>query len=319
MNNYRRLSLTVGAIVCFIVLFSRCLQSGPAESGDPRGPAYAGMAACLGCHKDVGNSYLHAAHALTSRVADDHTVLGPFTPPGNEFIYGPGRKVVLEQRDSGLFQVAITSHGQEAHRFDIAIGSGRKAQTYLYWKGDAVYQLPVSYFLTEHSWANSPHYPADSIWFGRVVEVGCFECHSSYIRTKPMIHTDAFHGIPQFDRAHLVYGIDCERCHGPGAKHAAWQLAHPEDKQAKIYRNECFADPATAAGCMRGLSFRRPWRPAAFRVPIPPRRYAVKFLFRGSTFQQGPRQYGCARESIWVAGCQQMLLAVNDPRMRKLS
>lgn len=231
--SHKRLSFVILLVAGAVILLSRCMQPGPDESGDPRGTAYAGMATCLGCHKDVGNSYLHATHALTSRIADLSTVKGPFTPPGNEFVYGPGRKVVLEQRDSGLFQVAITGQGEEAHRFDIAVGSGRKAQTYLYWKGDAVYQLPVSYFLTEHSWANSPYYPADSIWFGRVIEVECFECHSSYIRTKPMIHTDAFHGIPQFDRAHLVYGIDCERCHGPGAQHAAWQLAHPEDKQAR--------------------------------------------------------------------------------------
>jgi hypothetical protein len=234
LKNFRRLPLIAGIIVSFLFLFSRCFSPG-AESKpvDPRGEAYAGMAACLNCHKAIGNSYVHTAHALTSRIADLSTVKGSFTPPDNEFIYGPGRKVVLERRDSGLFQVAITSHGQEAHRFDIAMGSGRKAQTYLYWKGDAVYQLPVSYFLTEHSWANSPLYPADSIWFGRAVEVDCFECHGSYIGTKPMIHTDAFHGVSQFDRAQVVYGVDCERCHGPGALHAAWQEAHPEDRQAR--------------------------------------------------------------------------------------
>jgi hypothetical protein len=139
----------------------------------------------------------------------------------------------LEARDNGLYQVAETKYGRETQRFDIAVGSGRKAQTYLYWKGDAVYQLPVSYFLTEHSWANSPLYPVDTIWFGRAVAVECFECHSSYIGTKPMIRTDAFHGTPQYDRTQMVYGIDCERCHGPGALHAAWQTEHPEDRVAR--------------------------------------------------------------------------------------
>ena len=209
------------------------MESGPLRPADPRGAGYAGMAACVGCHASIGGAYLHAAHALTSRAADRQSVLGSFAAPGNEFIYGPGRKVVLQARDSGLYQVAETSHGQEAERFDIAVGSGRKAQTYLYWKGDGVFQLPVSYFLTEHSWANSPHYPVDTIWFGRTVAVDCFECHGSYIGTKPMIRTDAFHGTPQYDRAQLIYGIDCERCHGPGALHAAWQTEHPEDRVAR--------------------------------------------------------------------------------------
>jgi hypothetical protein len=249
MIKFRRLPFIIGGLVCLVVIFSKCVQSGPGGGsvggGDPRGPAFAGMAACLGCHKGTGDSYLHAAHAMTTRVADTHSVAGSFAGvgdrqssgsgnerspgPGNEFVYGPGRKVVMQRRDSGLFQVAVTPDGQEAHRFDIVVGSGRKAQTYLYWKGDGVFQLPVSYFLTEQSWANSPHYPADSIWFGRAVEVGCFECHASYIAEKGMIHVDAFHGTPQYERKSIVYGIDCERCHGPGALHAAWQTAHKED------------------------------------------------------------------------------------------
>lgn len=237
MSSYRRLSFFVGAIVCFIVLFSRCMQPAPAKNVDPRGAGYAGMAACVNCHKGIGGTYVHAAHAMTSRIANIHTVDGPFgsgasaagATRDNEFIYDAGHKVIMEQRDSGLYQVAVTERVREAHRFDIAVGSGRKAQTYLYWKGDGVFQLPVSYFVTEHSWANSPYYPPDSIWFGRAVNVGCFECHSSYIGTKAMLHTNFFEGTPQYDRATVVYGIDCERCHGPGALHAAWQREHPED------------------------------------------------------------------------------------------
>ena len=250
--NRKRLLFVIFLVTGGVVLLSRCMSPGPAKNADPRGPGYAGMAACLDCHKNIGSSYVHTAHALTSRVADIHTVAGPFGrgeagggasgatgragatgSPDNEFIYDAGHKVIMEERDSGLFQVAVTARGREAHRFDIAVGSGRKAQTYLYWKGDGVFQLPVSYFLTEHSWANSPYYPPDSIWFGRAVGVGCFECHSSSIGTKAMLHTNFFEGTPQYDRASLVYGIDCERCHGPGALHVAWQQTHPEDTVAR--------------------------------------------------------------------------------------
>jgi hypothetical protein len=228
MFKIRRLPFIVGGFVVLGIIFSKCIQSG-SGGGDPRGAAYAGMAACLDCHKGIGDSYLHAAHAMTSREADVHTVDGPFVAPWNEFVYGPGRKAVMQRRDSGLFQVAVTPYGREEHRFDMVVGSGRKAQTYLYWKGDGIFQLPVSYFLTEHSWANSPHYPMDSIWFGRAVEAGCFECHASYIAQTGMIHVDAFHGTAQYDRSSIVYGIDCERCHGAGALHAAWQTAHKKD------------------------------------------------------------------------------------------
>lgn len=241
MMRIRRLHFIVGGLVGLVLIFSKCVQSGSgggdtgglSASGDPRGRTYAGMKACLGCHKGIGDSYLHAAHEMTSRAADMHSVAGSLAARGNEFVYGPGRKVAMQQRDSGLFQVAVKPNGQEAHRFDIVVGSGRKAQTYLYWKGEGVFQLPVSFFVTQQSWANSPHYPMDSIWFGRAVDVGCFECHASYITKKGLIHVDAFNGTPQYDRASIVYGIDCERCHGPGAMHAAWQTAHKEDRAGR--------------------------------------------------------------------------------------
>jgi hypothetical protein len=243
--NRKRLSFVILLVAGVVALLSRCMSPEAGPHTDPRGPGYAGMAACLDCHKGRGSTYRGTAHALTSRVADIHTVAGPFgrgvaaggagaaAGADNEFIYDADHKVIMEERDSGLFQVAVTARGREAHRFDIAVGSGRKAQTYLYWSGDGVFQLPVSYFLTEHSWANSPYYPPDSIWFDRAVGVGCFECHSSYIGTKAMLHKNFFEGTPQYDRATLVYGVDCERCHGPGALHVAWQQAHPEDTAAR--------------------------------------------------------------------------------------
>ncbi len=229
--SYKRLSFVILLVAFTVTLFSRCMHG--TDTADPRGEAFAGGKACLQCHKDVANDYLHSAHAMTSRQADSSSVLGPFGPGQNEFSYGPHGKVVMQKRDTGLFQVKVNGGREEAHRFDIAIGSGRKAQTYLYWKGDGVYELPVSYFITQNAWANSPHFPTDSSWFGRAITTDCFECHSAYIKNKPARHLDAFHQVDQFDRTTLIYGIDCERCHGPGAQHAAWQQNHPAQQQAR--------------------------------------------------------------------------------------
>lgn len=201
-------------------------------STDMRGEDYAGSAACLSCHKNIYDSFLNTAHALTSRAASRLTVRGNFTAPDNRFVFRPGMQVTMEQRDSGLYEVGSTDGRQETHRLDMVIGSGRKAQTFLYWEGDETRQLPISYFITEHSWANSPDFPMDHIWFNRSIPSRCFECHSSYIQKKEPLRTDAFHQVDQFDHSHILYGIDCERCHGPAAEHVRYQQEHPEEKQA---------------------------------------------------------------------------------------
>jgi hypothetical protein len=224
--------LLVAMISLPVIFFSRCMHSPGTASTDLRGEEYAGPAACISCHKNIYDSFQNTAHDLTSRAASRQTVQGSFTPPDNRFLFRPGMQVTMEQRDSGLFEVATTDGRQEAHRFDIVVGSGRKAQTFLYWAGDEPRQLPISYFVTAHAWANSPDFPSDRIWFGRTIPSRCFECHASAIQKKEPLRTDAFHQIDQFDRAHILYGIDCERCHGPGAGHVRYQQEHPDEKRA---------------------------------------------------------------------------------------
>ena len=232
--SHKRLLLVILFIAAGVALFSRCVQRQESATADPRGDAFVDSRVCISCHRDISASYLHTAHALTSAPADSAAIKGVFTAGANEYSYGLHGKVVMQRRDSGFFQVAVRADGAgELHRFDIVIGSGRKAQTYLYWKGDGAYELPVSYFVTERAWAGSPHFPADSIWFGRAITTDCFECHASFVRTKPALHTDAFHQVDQFDRSGLLYGIDCQRCHGPGAQHVSWQTGHPEDRKAR--------------------------------------------------------------------------------------
>lgn len=41
----------------------------------------------------------------------------------------------------------------------------------------------------------------------------------------------------RFDQNQIIYGIDCERCHGPAAEHVAFHTAHPEEKSAHYIVN----------------------------------------------------------------------------------
>ncbi|OCX52323.1 hypothetical protein BEL04_12680 [Mucilaginibacter sp. PPCGB 2223] len=215
------------ALLPIAACLTRCLYQSKAQ--DPRGRAYAGSASCMQCHKDVYSSYLHTAHMQTSKPAGSETVHGSFAAGQNTFDFGTGQKMVMEKRDSGLYQTGYVNGRQiETERFDIAIG-GIKAETYLYWKGNKLFELPMSYFKSLHGWTNSPGYAKGIINFDRPIVTRCLECHTSYIYALPQ--QSAIRQQPEFEKNSLIYGIDCERCHGPAAQHVEFHLANPAEKK----------------------------------------------------------------------------------------
>ena len=199
-------------------------------TSDPRGDDYAGSTQCISCHAATTQSYLHTAHQLSTRPADRQSIAGSFSNDSNEYFYRPHVKVEMEHRDTSFYQVAYRNDTAiQGERFDVVVGSGRKAQTYLYWLEDKLFQLPVSYYVPLKSWTNSPNYPPHQVRFDRNIPIGCFECHGSFIKRTSVEPAGEFL-IDHFDKNNIIYGIDCERCHGPAAKHVTYHKDHPEEK-----------------------------------------------------------------------------------------
>jgi len=69
--------------------------------------------------------------------------------------------------------------------------------------------------------------------FSRLIAARCLECHGSNA-----IFEDAGKNVNYFDKGSIVYGVNCERCHGPSADHVTWHRAHPQEKTAKYILNE---------------------------------------------------------------------------------
>ncbi|MFT3827112.1 MAG: multiheme c-type cytochrome [Chitinophagaceae bacterium] len=229
----RKLLYVCCCIVVCVAFFSQCVNNGAAQkqSEDLRGKQFAGAAACIACHKEIYDTYLSTAHYKTSAAPSGSSIKGSFSHPDNFFIYNNGEKVVMEKRDSGLFQVSYKdSELQQIHRFSVVMGSGTKAQTFLYYEDDKYFQLPVSYFVPTHSWANSPGFPAIQPRFDRMIPSVCFGCHSSMvgIKSTEMVGLSI---AEKFD-GKVIYGIDCERCHGPAAEHVSFHTEHPQEKKA---------------------------------------------------------------------------------------
>lgn len=230
MHNKRKI-FVIGIIASCIIVFNQCINNTQKKAPitNSNGQQYAGSQACTNCHKDICDSFNTTVHHLASGVASKDYVKGSFEKNENTYVYNDSMKVVMQERQNGLFQVAyINGKEKEARRFDVVIGSGKKGQTYLYWRGNELYQLPVSYFAGIHSWANSPGYTNTKISFERNIEMRCMECHTTFVTDFTWLEY-----VPK----QIIYGVDCERCHGPAAKHVEFHGQNPQEKIGRFITN----------------------------------------------------------------------------------
>lgn len=226
-------------ITILAVLLTNCTNKSD-EYIDPRGTDYAGSESCVKCHQTQYESAFHSSHFKATAPAVPKNVLGDFKKGNNAFVYDKNTKLVMEERNDSLYQV-LYKYGKEvkAYPFDIIFGT-KHAQTSGYWKNYYAYELPISYYKSINNWATSPNYSVTTPYFDRKILKDCFACHSSNIASKYVTtsstNTHTFVGMEVEDfmsKNTLIYGIDCERCHGPAKQHIQAHLKFPDLKKAQ--------------------------------------------------------------------------------------
>src|SRR5919197_374086 len=182
-------------------------------------------APCRTCHQETVASFVQTAHYHTSAEATARSVKARFSAGHNRLATrAPGIYYTMERRGAAFFETGVdTSHNwSRTERIDLVIGSGRRGQTYLYWRSGLLFELPVSYLTGPSEWINSPGYRDGEIDFGRLIVPRCLECHTTSFPSA----ADA--RVLRYSRAYVL-GITCEKCHGDGRRHAQYHAAHPVD------------------------------------------------------------------------------------------
>jgi Flp pilus assembly protein TadD len=103
----------------------------------------------------------------------------------------------------------------EELQIDYVLGSGNHVRTYLHRTArNTLVELPLAWY-PEHNgaWAMNPGFEGPHLETRRKVSYECMFCHNAYPGTP--VHSES----PVYN-AQLPEGIDCQRCHGPGADHA---------------------------------------------------------------------------------------------------
>ena len=223
-----RLALILGLVfeLCLAMSSSGQIADNiPASKTIVRG--YAGDDKCGSCHQGKLIAFHQTAHYKTSSFPDAHSILGNFAPGQNVVkTSNPDLFFQMDQKPDGFFQMAIQGMApyttERKERIDVVIGSGGKGQTYLFWKGDELFQLPISYW-RQLGWVNSPGYRDGTANFDRPIIPRCLECHSTYAESNPPPPN-------RYRNDSLLPGITCEKCHGPGLEHVESQTSKTKGK-----------------------------------------------------------------------------------------
>ena len=198
------------------------------DSVDPssKSASFVGAQACAECHQEKHSGFVHTAHHVTSAWMGDTEVHGEFS----------GEKSRLATKDPDLSFRMFREGDQYVQQVDFAdwsldvpmnvvTGSAKTGQSFLYWHDDALFQAHVSYLTELDEWIPSPGYPDTVAEYTRVIRPACLECHMTYIDlTRPPNH---------YDPSSAIWGISCERCHGPGSSHVDFHRENPNEKSAK--------------------------------------------------------------------------------------
>lgn len=174
-----------------------------------------GPASCTHCHaaKAAAQKQTPMGRAAMSASVSDVLHAAPLM----QFAPGKYQYKLETVADQTLY---TTSLGEDSRSFPLlwAFGTGRVGQSYLFKKhGEAFFEARVTWFkslkdigftpfralLNPSSLEEAMERPVPHAEVGR-----CFGCH-----------TTASSVGGEFDEAHLIPGVTCEACHGPGAAH----------------------------------------------------------------------------------------------------
>lgn len=188
---------------------------------------FVGSQTCIECHLEIYQEHIQTAHYKTSSKTDKNSLKGNLEN-GEVKLDLKGVDITLFYENDNYYHKTrskLPGSKPVVREMDVTIGSGVKGQSFLSWDDDALYQLQASYFSPSNQWINSPNFPETSHM--RPVNDQCLKCHVTFARNK-----DPEGKSNRYIKDAIIYGIDCERCHGPSKDHVVFHRSNPETKKA---------------------------------------------------------------------------------------
>lgn len=216
------LALSITAVLVFALHRDRGSRTANVQE-------YADPATCVGCHRDEASGYAETgmARAFSTPNAQNTASLAMHMKP---FFHAASNTYYLFVEHEGRWLERRWQQGFDGNpdnveelSIDYVMGSGNHVRTYLHREQDGtLIELPLAWYAEEGGhWGMNPGFDSTHPMTRRAVAYECMFCHNAYPSIPPIEHRD-LSANPVYG-AVLPAGIDCQRCHGPGATHV--QLA----------------------------------------------------------------------------------------------
>ena len=210
-------------------LISAVLAAGPAllaqtPSQVSQQSAYADSRACATCHREIASNYARSGMARSFFVPAATNTIEDYSGVPEYYHALTDTHYAMSIRNGQYFQRRwhLDTRGREINveelRIDYVMGSGNHARSYLHRTGrDMLIELPLGWYPDQGGrWGMVPGSDTTHPQTRRFISYKCMFCHNAY----PTI--PAANQAPGSDPVflgELPQGIDCQRCHGPGAGH----------------------------------------------------------------------------------------------------
>jgi len=176
---------------------------------------FVGTKECARCHPKIVATQIKTPMARAASLAADSTAL-----PEQESLFrqaGPYTYTISKKETARIYSVGDGANSI-SETLGWAFGLGNKGQTYVYQRNSSFYESRMSFFRSLQNLDLTPgHLPKIpqnlGLALGRRIDPDtlrrCFGCHTTASTTRA-----------GFNPSRLVLGVDCEACHGPGARHS---------------------------------------------------------------------------------------------------
>ncbi len=178
---------------------------------------YVGIDNCVDCHQDKAATYAKTGMGRSFYPMTAEVAIEDFSERNDIEIPWQGLRYRMTRRDGKFFMRQSASDGRggemavDERDLVFVVGSGNHSRSYLTVENGSLFQAPVCWYPEKGTWDLCPGYEENNDHFTREITESCVFCHNGRMELLPGERSRYVEPIP--------FGIDCERCHGPGQLH----------------------------------------------------------------------------------------------------